>query len=92
VIESLRAIHDEIRRGGELSDVGVGHIANNTFAERLERAIMASEKAKCNAFVAIGNGEVQCACLAVVASGSNASPKAKGNGRPDHERDHYCVP
>jgi hypothetical protein len=30
--------------------------------------------------------------LAVVSSGPNAGPKAKDNGRPDHERDHNCVP
>jgi hypothetical protein len=30
--------------------------------------------------------------LAVAFSGANSSPKAKGNGRPDHERDHNCVP
>ena len=30
--------------------------------------------------------------LAFVASGSNSGPKAKQNGRPDHERDHNCVP
>jgi hypothetical protein len=30
--------------------------------------------------------------LAFVSSGPNARPKAKDNGRPDHERDHNCVP
>jgi hypothetical protein len=28
----------------------------------------------------------------VVSSGPNAGPKAKENGRSDHERDHNCVP
>ena len=30
--------------------------------------------------------------LAVPFSGPNAGPKAKENGRLDHERDHNCVP
>ena len=30
--------------------------------------------------------------LALASSGPNAGPKAKENGRPDHERDHNCVP
>jgi hypothetical protein len=30
--------------------------------------------------------------LVVASDGANASPKAKENGRPDHERDHNCVP
>jgi len=29
---------------------------------------------------------------AIASSGPNASPKAKENRRPDHERDHNCVP
>src|SRR5438067_10137407 len=29
---------------------------------------------------------------AAASAGPNASPKAKENGRPDHERDHNCVP
>jgi hypothetical protein len=30
--------------------------------------------------------------LAIASSGPNAGPKAKENGRHDHERDHNCVP
>jgi hypothetical protein len=30
--------------------------------------------------------------LAVASSGPNAGPKAEGNRRSDHERDHNCVP
>jgi hypothetical protein len=30
--------------------------------------------------------------LAIASGGPIAGPKAKENGRPDHERDHNCVP
>ena len=39
-----------------------------------------------------GEDRLAVAILAVAASGPNAGPKAEGNGRPDHERDHKCVP
>jgi hypothetical protein len=40
----------------------------------------------------LSNSAAEIAILAVASIGPNAGPKAKENGRYDHERDHHCVP
>jgi hypothetical protein len=50
---------------------------------------MACYKARGFLQIAESSAEID---LAVASGGPNAGPKAKENGRPDHERDHNCVP
>jgi hypothetical protein len=50
---------------------------------------MACYKARRFLQIAESSAEID---LAIASGGPNAGPKAKENGRPDHERNHNCVP
>ncbi len=76
IADSSKNLHDAISR---LLYVKIRHDILPMFAAILRASSLVSNFA----------AEID---LAVVSSGSNAGPEAKENGRPDHERDHNCVP